>query len=102
MLKIQEYLRSGKTLAELKEEFGIKHNRHGEHPNLVGLKYSQIDSPMGEQIVQECRGLILDEEDNYEKGERTPSVWHLQRIAGELGVDVAMLARLDVPKPGAA
>jgi T4 RnlA family RNA ligase len=66
-LKVQEFLRSygqdhEKALKELDEKYHISHKRHtGWHrDHLVLLKYSQIDSPMSERIVQECRGLILD------------------------------------------
>jgi T4 RnlA family RNA ligase len=59
ILKVQEYLRSGKTLAILKEELGIRHNVYG---SLVVLDYSQIDSPKAHPIVMECRGLILEKD----------------------------------------
>lgn len=65
-LELQKYLRSGKTPASLKEEFGINHRRHRDYPNLVLFKYSQIESPMGQRIVQESRGIILDENTNWE------------------------------------
>lgn len=39
--------------------------RHREFPNLVFLKYNQIESPLNEPAVQECRGLILDEADDW-------------------------------------
>ena len=60
----QDFLRSGGTLKDLEARFAIKANRSSVHPSLVLLKYNQIDSPMGERLVQECRGLILDEADN--------------------------------------
>lgn len=62
---VQQFLRNGGTLADLFERFAIKAKRHGQHPNLVLLKYSQIDSPFAEQIVRECRGVILDEAANW-------------------------------------
>lgn len=58
-LKIQEYLRSGKTLVTLKSELGIEYNEYG---SLVILNYSQIDSPKTDPIVLECRGLILEKD----------------------------------------
>lgn len=64
MLHVQRFLRT-QPLEALTEQYAIKAKRHGQHPNLVLLKYSQIDSPMGERIVQECRGLILDEADDW-------------------------------------
>jgi len=63
-LKVIDYLRT-KTLDDLESELGIKARRHKYFPNLVQLKYSQIDSPHFHPIVEECRGLILDENDNW-------------------------------------
>lgn len=62
---LQNYLRSGKTLDHLAEEFAIKAKRHSRYPELVLFKYNQIDSPMSESIVKECRGVILNEADNW-------------------------------------
>ena len=64
MLEVQKFLQSH-TLEDLTEQYGIKVKRSEEYPELVLLKYSQLDSPMGERIVQECRGLILNEEEDY-------------------------------------
>ena len=65
-LLVQKYLRiPGKTLETLEAEFAIKAKRHGKYSNLVLLKYNQIDSPFSEPLVRECRGLILDEADNW-------------------------------------
>jgi T4 RnlA family RNA ligase len=61
LLKVQEYLQDH-SLEDLRSEFGIKSRRHHDYQNLVSLKYGQVDSPLGEPIVQECRGIILDEE----------------------------------------
>ena len=65
MLKVQEYLLAGNTLQLLQEQYGIKHRFSHDFPELVSLKYDQIHSPMGEKICQECRGLILNERDNW-------------------------------------
>ena len=65
MLETQKFLRENE-LNSLKETYHITSNRHSAYPNLVQLKYSQIDSKMTERIVQECRGLILDEANNWE------------------------------------
>lgn len=56
-LSVQQYLRSGKTLESLKENFGIKYQ---EDEDLVILSYHQIDSPKTDPIVMECRGLVLE------------------------------------------
>jgi len=61
----QEWLRSGRTLDELKTLYSIDAKRHSTIPSLVLLKYNQIESPMNEPLVRQCRGLILDEADNW-------------------------------------
>lgn len=63
-MELQDYL-TNQGLTELAQEFKIKVNRHSQMDNLVCLKYSQIESPMGEKIVQQCRGIILDEANNW-------------------------------------
>lgn len=62
---VVQYLRSGGTLADLLATRGINAKRHNQYDNLVLLKYDQIESPMGDPIVQECRGIILDESDKW-------------------------------------
>jgi hypothetical protein len=92
-----EYLRGGYTLADLEQRYAIHHRRHKRHPNLVQLKYDQIDSPMSAQIVQQCRGLILDEADNwrpacvpyfkffnYGEGHAAPIDWSTARVQEKL------------------
>lgn len=65
-LLVQKYLREHQNPIEaLEKEFAIKARRHGKYPNLVLFKYSQIDSPFHEPLVRECRGIILDESDNW-------------------------------------
>ncbi len=63
-LIIQEYLATH-TLAELESAYAILIKRHSAFPNLVMLKYSQINSPMNEPVVQQCRGIILDEANDW-------------------------------------
>src|ERR1019366_8453836 len=53
------------SIADLEAAYGIKSNRHRAFPHLVMLKYSQINSPMNEPIVQQCRGIILDESNDW-------------------------------------
>jgi hypothetical protein len=65
-LEIQKFLRAGNTLNGLKEKFMIRHKRHNQYSNLVTLKYTMGESPFGEKLVQECRGLILDQDNNWE------------------------------------
>ncbi len=64
-LLTQQFLRSGGSLADLQTKYTIKVTRSQVHPSLVLLKYHQVDSPMSERIVQECRGLILDEASDW-------------------------------------
>lgn len=65
MTSVQEFLCNGGTLANLAEMFAIKARRHVQHPNLVSLKYHQIDSPFSAPIVRECRGIVLDEANGW-------------------------------------
>jgi hypothetical protein len=62
---LQDFLRTGGTLAALAETYAIKSVRHKAYPNLILFKYSQIASDMSLPIVQECRGVILDENDDW-------------------------------------
>jgi hypothetical protein len=59
VLEVQRLLRSGKTLADLTAEYGVRVTTHESEP-LVILNYSQIDSPKRDPVVQECRGLTLE------------------------------------------
>ncbi len=65
ILEIQKSLRSGTSFDDLLSRYGIITKRHRVHGNLVLFKYNQIASPMAERIVQECRGIILDEAHNW-------------------------------------
>jgi len=62
---VVQFLRNGGTLADLASKLGITSKRHSKYPNLVLLKYDQLESPMGDPIVRECRGIIPDEADNW-------------------------------------
>ncbi|MEG3940347.1 T4 RnlA family RNA ligase [Microcoleus sp. S36b_A3] len=64
-MELQEYLRQH-GLETLCETYHIKVTRHRQYPDLVCLKYSQIESPLGEKIVQQCRGIILDSSQDWE------------------------------------
>ncbi len=70
VLKVVEFLRQFSSslvaLSELKDKYAIQSNQHKDYPNLVQLKYNQLESPMSEKIVQECRGLILDSSLDWE------------------------------------
>jgi len=59
-LEVVDYIKAH-GLDKLCDKFEIAAKRHGKYNNLVLLKYDQINSPMGVKVVQQCRGLILDE-----------------------------------------
>ena len=63
-LALQTYLKT-EGLDALQAAFGIKIRRHGLLENLVCFKYSQYESPMDERVVQQCRGIILDESNDW-------------------------------------
>lgn len=64
MLHIQNYLINN-SLEQLNSELFIKVKRHNKYPNLIGLCYSQLESPKLHPIVKEARGLILDSSNNW-------------------------------------
>ena len=65
MMELQNYLRQY-GLDSLCSSYHIKSTRHQKYPHLICLKYSQIESPMGEKIVQQCRGIILDSAQDWQ------------------------------------
>lgn len=84
-------------LTALTDRYKITVKRHQSCESLVFLKYGRIDSPMGEPIVQECRGLILDEADgwrvvsypflkffNSHEGYAAPIDWNTARVCEKL------------------
>jgi hypothetical protein len=92
-LAVQKFLREGGTFEELTAKYAIEPRFHSRYPGLVMLKYNQIDSPMGERIVQECRGLILnslaswdivsrpfDKFFNHGEGHAAPIDWSTARV----------------------
>ena len=58
-LLVQEYLRSGKTLEDLKVEHGVYSYVHN---GKVSLTYDMIEAKESDPLSQQCRGLILKEE----------------------------------------
>ena len=59
-MNVVDYLKMH-SLEKLKNEFGIVVK---EYPDLYVLNYDQIESPKLNDIVRECRGLILDKDYN--------------------------------------
>ncbi len=62
-LHIQKFLRRTGTLEQLDERL-VKHRRHGAHPNLILFKYG-IMADFSNPLIQECRGIVLDEADDW-------------------------------------
>lgn len=60
-LLVVQYLREN-GLDSLRKHFSIEMVGHQKYDNLVLLKYSQKFSSFSDPIVQECRGLIVDED----------------------------------------
>lgn len=52
-------------LHALEDDLSIVIRRHNKYNNLVLMKYNQLDSPMGDPVVQTCRGIILDEDNDW-------------------------------------
>lgn len=64
-MKLLKYLATpGNSPESLKRDLFIGYRKHELYPNLVLFKYSQIDSPMHDSIVQECRGVVIDTNTN--------------------------------------
>jgi hypothetical protein len=104
MSKLQTALRSGaETLDSLATKYAIKVKPHPRFPNLVQLKYNQIDSPMGDPLVQECRGVIFDTADwrivarpfnkffNQGEGHAAPIDWQTARVQEKLDGSLMIL-----------
>jgi hypothetical protein len=109
MTEIQNCLREkashpGGPLKYVEEVFGIKATRGTKYPNLVSLKYSQIASPMGEKLVQECRGIVLDQDNdwaivargfdkffNYGESHAAPIDWDSARVLEKLDGSLMMV-----------
>ena len=107
MLAVQQHIKEH-GLESLSEKFSIIIKRHSEYNNLVLLKYSQIDSPMGNPIVQECRGIILDEDNdwavvsygyrkffNYGEGHAAQIDWSSARVFEKLDGSLMTLYHYD-------
>ncbi len=65
VLEIQKFLREGGTKTSLKNTYGVKMIQSSDNPELFLFKYNHIESPMGELLVQECRGIILNGNNNW-------------------------------------
>jgi hypothetical protein len=64
MINVINYLKNN-SIDSLETKYGIKNSRHNKYNNLVLLKYGKVDSDFSVPLVKECRGIILDEKNNY-------------------------------------
>ena len=64
MIEVVEYIKQN-GLQALADNYAISVKRHKYYNNLVLLKYSQLNSPMAEKVVQQSRGIILDEDHDW-------------------------------------
>jgi hypothetical protein len=64
-MELQQYLINGGTLDELSEKYRIAHRRHGEFSNLILFHYD-IGCDFSLPMHHEARGVILDEDNNWE------------------------------------
>lgn len=68
---LQQYLRANDglsvdaKLSALVAKYSLAVKPHKSYPNLHQFKYDQINSPMHEPLVKECRGIILDQNDDW-------------------------------------
>jgi len=62
--KLQDVLRK-KGIDRITGHYSIKARVHPNYGNLHQFKYSQLDSPMESPVVQACRGIVLDSNDNW-------------------------------------
>ena len=63
-LETVKFLREN-GLSKLLSKFKLKENRHKKHPNLCILRYNQQKTDFRHKISRECRGLVLDTEDDF-------------------------------------
>jgi hypothetical protein len=64
-LRDRAHLGPAAALGLLQERYAIKAVPHREFPELVLLKYDQIESPFAEELVRDCRGLILNRDEDW-------------------------------------
>jgi T4 RnlA family RNA ligase len=101
---VQAALQNGETPKSLNEKFGIINRQHPKYPNLHLYKYDQINSPMGEPLVRQCRGLILDANEqwrviswpfnkffNYGEGHADTIDWGTTKVQEKLDGSLATL-----------
>jgi len=86
--KLQDALINGvETLESLTSKYSIHAKRHPKYNNLVMLKYDQISSPFEEPLVQEARGIILDENNKWK-----PVSWPFSKF---FNAEESLAAKID-------
>jgi T4 RnlA family RNA ligase len=68
-MKLQEEIRY-LGLDKVVEMYKLKVIKHSVYPNLIMLKYNQIESPMDSISVQQARGIIFDSSPSSDNGKR--------------------------------
>jgi hypothetical protein len=63
-INVTKYIQK-KGLDSLIKRYSLKVQKHHKYPNLIQLTYDQINSSFKSKIVQECRGIILDTDNNF-------------------------------------
>ena len=102
MLDTQHYLKT-RSIEDLIAQYKITVRQHSIYPSLHLFKYG-IDSPMGETITQECRGLILDRDDdwrvvsypfrkffNLHEGHAAPITWERAEVMDKMDGSLCIL-----------
>lgn len=64
MTNLVQFLRR-EGLEAVTTKLSVATCRHKKHPQLILFKYDQINSPFNNKVVQNCRGIILDESDDW-------------------------------------
>lgn len=92
MVKLQEYLLNGGSLDELTERFLVKHRRHTDYDNLVLFTYG-IGCKFDQPFHRECRGIILDQANNWECVSRPyDKFWNIgEPLAAEIDWNTAVV-----------
>lgn len=71
-------------LKHLAARYSIAIKQHPKYSSLYQFKYDQINSPMAEPIVRECRGVILDKDNGWE-----PVSWPFEKFFNDGEVHAA-------------
>lgn len=65
MATLQNFLRTIGSVLDLQKRYNINVKLHDSYPQLHLFKYDQRKSPFNEPIVRECRGIILDADNDW-------------------------------------